>query len=60
MELSDLIKPLGLVGYSLMLLAVLTGARVIRLKVQQHRLIGLIGLTVATMHAALVIYFNYF
>lgn len=60
MELSDFIRPLGLFSYVIILLAVLTGARVIKLKVKQHRLIGLIGIVGATLHAALVIYYNYF
>ncbi|MBE0432084.1 hypothetical protein IBX73_01310 [candidate division WOR-3 bacterium] len=60
MELHDLIRPLGIISYSLMLFAALTGARVITLRVKQHKLIGLAGLIGATAHAALVVYFNYF
>lgn len=60
MEAYDLVRPLGIISYALMLFASLTGARVIKLKVKQHRIIGLVGLMGATAHAALVIYFNYF
>jgi hypothetical protein len=59
MELFSLIIPLGIFSYSLMLLAVLTGARVIRLKVKYHKLIALIALLGASVHLAFVIYYNY-
>jgi hypothetical protein len=43
-----------------MLFAVLTGLRVIRIKVKYHRLIAVAGIVSATIHAILVIYFNFF
>lgn len=60
MELSNLIIPLGIFSYGVMLLAVLTGIRLIKLKVKHHRLIALIGIIAASIHATLVIYYNYF
>jgi hypothetical protein len=60
MELSSLIIPLGIFSYSFMPLAVLTGARVIKLTFKHHRLLALIGIIGAPIHAALVIYLNYY
>ena len=60
MELSKLIIPLGISAYSVMLFVVLTGLRVIKLKVKWHKTIALIGISLATIHAAIVIYFNFF
>ncbi len=60
MDLFNLIIPLGIISYCLMLLAVLTGARVIKLKVKHHKLIALIALIGASFHLGLVIYYNYF
>jgi len=59
MELSSLMMPLGVVSYGLMLFAVLTGVRVIKLKVKHHKLIAFIALLCASVHLALVIYYNY-
>jgi hypothetical protein len=60
MDLYRFVIPLGLVSYGLMFLAVLTGLRVIKVKVTFHKTIGLIGLLGATIHAVIVIYYNYF
>ena len=60
MELSSFIIPLGIFSYTFMLLAVLTGARVIKVALKTHRLLALIGIIGASVHAALVIYLNYF
>ena len=60
MELSKLIIPLGILAYSVMLFVVLTGLRVIKLKVKWHKTIALIGMSLATIHAAIVIYLNFF
>ena len=59
MELSSFIIPLGIFSYSFMLLAVLTGARVIKVNFKRHRLLALIAIIGASIHAALVIYLNY-
>ena len=60
MELSKLIIPLGISAYAFMLFAILTGIRLIKLKVKWHKTIALIGIILATVHAAIVIYLNYF
>jgi len=59
MDLTGLIMPLGIVSYALMLLAVLTGARVIKLKVKYHKLIALVALIGASIHLGLVIFYSY-
>lgn len=60
MELTKLIKPLGIITYVFVLLAVLTGLRIIKVNLKWHRLIALIGIIIATLHAALVLYLTYF
>jgi len=60
MDLSKYIIPLGIFTYSFMLLAVLTGIRIIKVKVKVHKAIAIIGIIGATIHVALVIYLNYF
>jgi hypothetical protein len=60
MDLSALIIPLGIFSYTFMLLAVLTGTRVIKLTVKHHRMLALIAIISASIHLALVIYLNYF
>ncbi|MGB9721776.1 MAG: hypothetical protein ACPL28_09900 [bacterium] len=56
----SLLKPFGIVSYVLILFAVLTGLRVIKLDIRWHRLIALFGIITATIHLAIVIYLNYF
>ena len=51
--------PLGIVSYGFMLLAVLTGTRVIKLKVKYHKLIALIAMIGASIHLGLVIFYSY-
>jgi len=58
MELYDLVIPLGIAAYILIVLAILTGKRVIKLKPVYHRLFAWSGLFVITIHAAIVIYYN--
>lgn len=60
MDSANLIMPLGIVSYVLMLLAILTGTRIIKLKVKHHKLIALIAIIVASLHFAIIIYYNYF
>jgi len=60
MDLANLIMPLGVVSYVLMLLAILTGTRVIKLKVKHHKLIALVAIMAASLHFATTIYYNYF
>lgn len=59
MDLTGLIMPLGIVSYGFILLAVLTGTRVIKLKVKYHRLIALIAMIGASIHLGLVIFYTY-
>ena len=56
----DLIIPLGLCSYGVILLTVLTRLRVIKVPVKKHKLIGLSGIVGATIHALIVTYYNYF
>lgn len=60
MDLYRFVIPLGLVSYGLIFLAVLSGLRVIKVKVKVHKIIAFLGLIGATIHAAIVIYYNYF
>lgn len=60
MDLSRLIIPLGIFSYGFMLLAVLTGTRIIKVKIKHHKLLALIGIIGASIHLVIVIYLNYF
>ncbi len=60
MDLSGLIIPLGIFSYGFVLLAVLTGTRIIKVKVKRHKLLALIGIVSASVHLLIVIYLNYF
>ncbi len=51
--------PLGIAGYVFLFFAVLTGLRVIKVKVKWHRLIAIIAIILASMHLALGIYLGY-
>ena len=59
MDLSGLIIPLGIFSYAFMLLAVLTGTRIIKLTLKHHRLFALVGIIGAGIHLLLVIYLNF-
>jgi uncharacterized membrane protein len=59
MEIFNLIKPLGIATYALVLIALLTGLRVIKVPVKWHRLIAIVALAAATVHAVIVIYLAY-
>ena len=59
MELSSLIIPLGIFSYGFILLAVLTGTRVIKLKLKYHKLFAMIGILGASIHLLIVMYLNY-
>lgn len=60
MSLYYLVVPLGIMTYALILFAVLTGTRVIRVKLKWHKRTGITILIAATLHAAAVIYSRYF
>lgn len=54
--LASLIIPLGILTYLSVLLGIISGIRRWRLKV--HKTIAVIAIILATLHAALVVYFN--
>lgn len=56
----DLVVPLGIVTYSLILFGVLTGTRVIKVKLKWHKRTGITILVAATLHAAAILYSKYF
>ncbi|MEO0185795.1 MAG: hypothetical protein ABIL20_08375 [candidate division WOR-3 bacterium] len=58
--ISNFIKPLGIMTYICVLLAVLTGLRLIKVPLKIHRLLALIAVIFATIHALIVIYLTYF
>ncbi|MCK5118396.1 MAG: hypothetical protein KAJ05_01170 [Candidatus Latescibacteria bacterium] len=60
MSLYDLVVPLGIVTYSLILFGVLTGTRVIKVKLKWHKRTGITILVAATLHAAAILYSKYF
>lgn len=59
MDLSRFLIPLGIFSYGFMLLAVLTGIRIIKVKVKRHKLLALIAIVSASIHLLIVIYLNY-
>lgn len=60
MALHDLIVPAGVFTYAVMWLSVLSGTRKIKVGLKWHRTFGLIGITAASIHAAIVIYHEFF
>lgn len=58
MDLYSLVVPLGIITYILIVLAVLTGKRILKLKPVWHRITAFSALVLATVHAAIVIYYN--
>jgi hypothetical protein len=56
MELYDLVMPFGIITYIMILLAILTGKRVIKLHPKWHIRIAKTALVFATMHAGIIIY----
>ena len=56
----QLILPLGLTTFTLMLITVLIGTRVLKLKIKYHKLFGKLTFIVAIIHGSLAIYLNYF
>jgi hypothetical protein len=58
MNLYSLVLPLGIITYLLLILAILTGKRIIKLKPVWHRIIAYSALILATLHAGIVIYYN--
>ena len=60
MFLYNLVVPLGIITYALILFGVLTGTRVIKVKLKWHKRTGITIFIAATLHALLVIYVRYF
>lgn len=58
MDLYGLVMPLGIITYLLIILAVLTGKRIIKLHPKWHKIIASAALVFATIHAAIVISYN--
>lgn len=54
--LANFIIPLGILTYLSVILGIISGLRKWKLKV--HKTIALIAIILATLHAAIVIYFN--
>ena len=60
MELYKLIVPAGIFTYAMLWMSVLSGTRKIRVGFKWHRRFGLIGMTSASIHAAIVLYYEFF
>jgi len=60
MTLSKLIIPLGIFTWIVMILAVLTGRRIIKAKLIVHKTLAIVGIASATIHGLIVIYLNFF
>jgi putative Mn2+ efflux pump MntP len=58
MELYDLVMPLGIITYILIILAILTGRRIIKLHPKWHKIIATLTIIFATIHAGIVIWNN--
>jgi hypothetical protein len=60
MSIWKLMVPIGIIFNLIMILAVLTGLRWIKVKFGVHRLLALIGFFGSLIHAAIGIYITYF
>ena len=60
MDLFRIVLPLGIITYSLVWLQVLTGSRKLKVNFVWHRRVGYAALTVASIHAAVVLYTRLF
>jgi len=58
MNISDFIVPLGILTYSLAVVTALSGT--LGMKLQNHRLLAIITIALATLHGGLVIYLKFF
>lgn len=59
MDIAQLIIPLGVISYAFIVLAILTGTRVIKLGLKYHKAFALVGAVGAAIHLAIAIYLNY-
>lgn len=60
MELYSLVIPLGILTFVLLLLTLLMGLRVIKVRFKTHRLFGILTFMSAILHAGLIVYLSYF
>ncbi len=58
MSLHELIGPLGIMTYTLVLLTFLSGLKVLKLSFKNHRLLGIVSVVLASCHGLLVIILN--
>jgi len=58
MDFYSLVIPLGIISYILIVLAILTGKRIIKLPHVWHRIIAWATIIIASFHAAIVIAYN--
>ena len=58
MELYDLVVPFGITTYILIIFAILTGKRIIKINYKWHRRIAWTVIVFATMHAGIIIYYK--
>jgi putative Mn2+ efflux pump MntP len=56
----SLILPLGIATYTMLLLTILIGKRIIKIRFKYHKVSAVITLCLATCHGFLAIYLNYF
>jgi len=58
MDLGRLVLPLGILTYILVLAAILSGLfrSKLKLKLKHHKLLALLAIVLATMHAGIIIY----
>ena len=60
MNLFKVVIPLGVITYSLVWFLVLTGSRKLKLNFAWHRRMGYAAITLASIHAAVVLYTQLF
>ncbi|PLX00622.1 MAG: hypothetical protein C0594_15485 [Marinilabiliales bacterium] len=60
MDLYSLLIYFGIVAYTSLLMTFLSGIRLIKLGHKFHRIFGIISVALASGHAGLIIYLNYF
>jgi len=60
MELYTITIWLGVVTYCFLVTTILVGSRIIKISFKRHKLLAFITLTIATIHAGLFVYLNFF
>ncbi len=54
-----LLIPFAIFGYLWFLVTLLSGLKVIKVSYKTHRLLGIVAVALATIHAVIMIYLNY-